>query len=150
MGDSMDSMRTCTQCSEAKPLGSFYRHPHGRGGFQNLCKDCQKHNAKVRRLTNPYVQEYERRRAKTPNRRRKMRAVPDRWNKKHPDGYRAHNIFHAAVRDGKLKKEPCAMCGATEHVHGHHKNYKAPLKVTWLCARCHHRLHSIFPELSAI
>jgi hypothetical protein len=51
------------------------------------------------------------------------------------------------IRDGKLKRCPCTICGTTKHVHAHHKDYSKPLDVTWLCARCHHRLHSAFPEL---
>ena len=142
-------LKVCKQCNEAKELASFYRHPHGRNGLQHLCKDCQKHKMKMRRLTNPYVQQFERARAKTPERRKYARENSDRWNRENPAGYRAHNILHAAVRDGKLIKQPCALCGTTEHVHGHHKNYAEPLNVVWLCARCHHRLHAAFPELGA-
>jgi ribosomal protein S27AE len=65
---------------------------------------------------------------------------------KNPAAYRAQNAVNNAVRDGKLKKEPCAICAASK-VHAHHKDYSKPLEVVWLCARCHHRLHAIFPEL---
>jgi hypothetical protein len=142
-------MRTCTQCNEAKPLASFYRHPYGRDGLQDLCKDCQKHNVKARRLTNPYVQQYERERAKTPERRARVRIISDRWRKENPVGYRAHSTLSNAVRDGKIAKQPCALCGATKHIHAHHKDYVRPLSVTWLCAKCHHRVHATFPELGA-
>jgi hypothetical protein len=142
-------LKTCNQCNEAKPSASFYRHPLGRDGLQPLCKDCQKRNAKVRRLTNPYVQQYERERAKTPKRRSTMRENSDRWKQKNPAGYHAHNALNNAIRDGKLTKEPCALCGTTQHIHGHHKNYAEPLNVMWLCAKCHSRVHSIFPELGA-
>jgi hypothetical protein len=54
-----------------------------------------------------------------------------------------------AIRDGKIIKGPCAICGATKNVHGHHKDYTQPLKVVWLCAKCHHRMHAVFPELGA-
>jgi hypothetical protein len=142
-------MKPCIECKITKPLAEFYRHPQMGDGYLNICKACHCERMRVRRLLNPQVQEQDRQRVKTPDRRRKMRAVSDRWKKKHPTGYRAHYTVTNAVRDGRLKKGPCALCGATEHVHGHHKNYAEPLNVIWLCAKCHHRLHAVFPELGA-
>jgi hypothetical protein len=33
------------------------------------------------------------------------------------------------------------VCGATEHVHGHHDDYQKPLVVRWLCRRHHGEVH---------
>ncbi len=142
-------MKICTQCNEVMPLASFYRHPKSGDGLLHICKDCHRLRMKVRRLTDPYVQQYDRDRAKTPARKRQGRMNVDRWRKENPVGYRAHNALNNAIRDGKITKQPCALCGAAECVHGHHKDYTRPLDVVWLCAKCHHRLHSVFPELSA-
>jgi hypothetical protein len=38
---------------------------------------------------------------------------------------------------GRLVKQPCAVCGSTEKVEKHHKDYLKPLDVVWLC-RAHH------------
>lgn len=95
------------------------------------------------------MREQERKRSKAPGRRKHLQANADEWNRRNPDGYRAHNVANNAIRDGKLNREPCQICGAAEHVHKHHRDYSRPLEVTWLCARCHHRLHTIFPELRA-
>jgi hypothetical protein len=103
---------------------------------------------KIRARTDPRVQAYDRARAKTPERKSKTRVIADRWRRQNPDGYRAHNALNNAIRDRKIFKEPCALCGATD-VHGHHKDYARPLNVVWLCAKCHHRLHAHFPELGA-
>lgn len=130
-------------------MASFYRHPYGSAGLQNLCKDCQKHNVRVRRLTNPLIQQRGRENAKTPEARKRLRENADRWRRENPDGYRAHNALNNAVRDKKIAKEPCALCGTTEHVHGHHRDYAKPLDVVWLCAKCHGRVHATFPELGA-
>lgn len=102
---------------------------------------------KVRRLTNPYVQEYDRLRYQVPERRAKGVENAKRWRAKHPEAYRAQNAVNNAIRDGKLKKLPCAMCGSQENVQGHHKDYSKALDVVWLCAKCHHRVHATFPEL---
>jgi ribosomal protein S27AE len=101
---------------------------------------------KVRALTNPRVQECDRERAKTPERKAQARRISVRWRTEHPDAYKAHTAVNNAVRDGRLKKQPCAICG-TDKVHAHHQDYAKPLEVKWLCAKCHHRVHATFPEL---
>ena len=124
-----------------KVVEDFYR------GVESRCKDCHKAAMKVRRLTNPRVQEYDRERAKTPERKENARRIRIQWRAQHPDAYKAHTAVSNAVRDGRLKKQPCAICGTEEHVHAHHKDYAKPLDVKWLCAKCHHRVHATFPEL---
>lgn len=143
------TVKTCAECKEVKPKTDFYRHPKSGDGLLHICKACHRHRMKIRRLTNPYVQQHERDRAKLPERKRYLRENADKWRKENPAGYRAHNAVNNAIRDKKMAKEPCALCGTTENVHGHHKDYTRPLEVTWLCARCHQRLHSVFPELGA-
>jgi hypothetical protein len=142
-------MKVCAQCNEAKPLASFYQQPNSADGHDCSFKLCRCFRAKVRRLTDPSVQQRDRERAKTPQRRQHARSNADRWRKENPTGYRAHNAVSNAIRYGKMIKGPCALCGAAENVHGHHKDYTQPLKVVWLCAKCHHRVHATFPELGA-
>lgn len=60
---------------------------------------------------------------------------------------RAHKIFTGALVSGKIKPlDNCEECGAkvgvhTGTLHGHHEDYKKPLKVRWLCPSCHKRTH---------
>jgi hypothetical protein len=42
------------------------------------------------------------------------------------------------VYHGKLKRQPCEVCGATENIERHHEDYSKPLDVQWLCPT-HHR-----------
>jgi hypothetical protein len=102
---------------------------------------------RTRSRTNPAVQEYDRRRAKTPDRKEKLAINASRWRRENPIAYHAHITLNNAVRDKKVIKTPCCICGTTENVHGHHKDYGKPLDVNWLCAKCHQRIHSAFPEL---
>lgn len=131
----------CRACDADKDAADFY------AGVSSRCKDCHKAAMKVRRLTDPYVQEYDRQRAKTPERREHSARISSQWRKDHPEAYRAQNAVNNAIRDGRLIKQPCSICGAEKNVHGHHKDYAKPLDVTWLCAKCHHRVHATFPEL---
>lgn len=113
----------------------------------HICKACHKRRMKVRRLTNPAVQAYDRMRDKRPERVAKKRAITDQWRRDHPEAYRAQTALNNALRDGKIEKLPCELCGSTENVHGHHTDYSRPLAVKWLCALCHHRIHASFPQL---
>lgn len=143
----MSLNKTCRGCCTTKPITDFYLHPQMKDGHLNFCKACRKTQERLHRRTNPEVQARERARAKRPERKQRARLVTIKWRQEHPEAYRAQNAVNNAVRDQRLKKEPCAMCGAAKHVHGHHKDYSKPLEVTWLCAKCHHRIHAAFPEL---
>lgn len=52
----------------------------------------------------------------------------------------ANLLVHLAVRDGKLAKQPCEICGNTK-VDAHHDDYEHPLNVRWLCRKHHRMLH---------
>lgn len=129
----------CRTCNEDKPDAEFYRN-------RRSCKACVRLSVRRRARTNPAVQEYDRQRAKAPARRAHSRAITIRWREQNPTAYKAQTAVGNALRDGKLRKEPCAFCGRQD-VHAHHKDYSKPLDVIWLCPKCHHRLHATFPEL---
>lgn len=44
------------------------------------------------------------------------------------------------VKRGKLKKQPCEVCGS-EKVEAHHDDYDKPAEVRWLCKVHHVDLH---------
>lgn len=46
--------------------------------------------------------------------------------------------FNHYLRDKKIKRKPCVICGSPKS-EGHHEDYDKPLKVIWLCNK-HHRL----------
>jgi hypothetical protein len=131
----------CPVCKQPKTPADFY------AGVFSRCKDCHKARMKYLRLVSPRFQERDRERAKTPERRAAARVTALRWRAEHPEAYRAQTAVNNAVRDRRLTRGPCEICGTDQHVHGHHKDYSKPLEVIWLCARCHHRIHATFPEL---
>ncbi len=57
-----------------------------------------------------------------------------------PEKYKAHTAVGNAIRDGKLKKLSCNVCGNNK-VHAHHNDYSKPLEVIWLCSLHHARKH---------
>lgn len=67
----------------------------------------------------------------------KQKATLTAWTKKYPERRKAHYAVYYAVKVGKLKKEPCKVCGITK-VHAHHEDYTKPLEVVWLCPIHHY------------
>jgi hypothetical protein len=51
----------------------------------------------------------------------------------------AHAKVGKAIRQGRLTREPCEVCGAS-FAEAHHDDYDKPLQVRWLCPE-HHRAH---------
>jgi len=45
------------------------------------------------------------------------------------------------IKAGKVKKEPCNICGAKK-AEAHHEDYGKPLQVEWLCSKHHKGVHS--------
>lgn len=126
--------RICTKCGEEKSHLAFYRR-------MGCCKDCWKAQVRARARTNPAVQAYDRARAKLPHRRFLGAKIRKRWREENPQAYRAQTALGNAMRDGKIKRQPCEVCGA-EKVHAHHDDYSRPLEVRWLCPLHHHRHHA--------
>ncbi len=55
--------------------------------------------------------------------------------------HEAHGIVHEALKSGRLiRADACEKCGHPT-VEAHHENYSKPLKVNWLCRKCHKALH---------
>lgn len=129
----------CRTCGEERQADDFYK---GRLS----CKECVRANVKHRARTNPKVQEYDRARAKLPNRREHAADISRRWRQENPAAYKAQTALNNALRDGRIIKRPCELCERAD-VHAHHRDYSRPLDVIWLCPKCHHRLHAVFPEL---
>jgi len=50
------------------------------------------------------------------------------------------HITARAIKQGRLTRLPCEVCGTNEDVQAHHDDYNKPLDIRWLC-RKHHREH---------
>lgn len=137
-------MKTCFKCSEAKPLSEFYAHPQMADGRLNKCKDCAKRDVRNHRLDNlEQVRAYDRFRSQLPRRQALRNAQAAKFENDNPEKKSAHTVVSNAVRNGRLKKRPCAFCGKNEGLEAHHHDYAKPLDVTWLCVACHRRFHAL-------
>lgn len=135
-------MKRCFKCLCEKPLDDFYKHPRMADGRLNKCKDCTKKDVDAHRQSNlERVRSYDRMRASQPHRIALRQRVQSEWKKEHPNRRKAQNQLSHAVRAGKLKKQPCWVCGA--HAVAHHPDYDRPLDVVWLCQPHHKQAHAL-------
>jgi hypothetical protein len=54
---------------------------------------------------------------------------------------RARYAIADAIRRGRMKRQPCQVCGAPE-THAHHHDYARKRDVIWLCPRHHGEIHA--------
>lgn len=149
-------MKTCFKCGASKSLKEFYAHPRMADGYLGKCKECTKRDARDRYLAKPdVILAYELSRAQLPKRQEAKRLYSQRYRAvhkakraetllkyktQHPERYAARVLVGNYVRDGKLRKLPCEMCGNAKS-EAHHEDYSKPLQVRWLCRKHHAELH---------
>jgi len=117
-------------------------------GLLGKCKECTKKDVTERYVWNfEKIQAYEKARFKTPHRKSKVAIYQKTRRERDPLKNRARYITTNAVRDGKLKKEPCEKCGNSKS-QAHHEDYSKPLEVIWLCFICHRKQHGQLKRVS--
>jgi len=131
--------KICFKCHVLKPIDAYYTHPRMADGHLGKCKECTKRDARARfEEERPYIARYERERAQTPERKLKMAEYQRRRRERDPEKYKARTALGNALRDGRVIRGPCGVCGTTLRVQGHHHDYSKALDVRWLCFK-HHR-----------
>ncbi len=129
--------KVCFRCNKRKPLSSFYTHSAMTDGHLNKCKVCTKADVTKRYQDNPEkIRDYERKRNQDPKRKAYALQKMREHRKFNPGRYRARNAVNNAIRSGKLIRQPCVHCGDPKS-QAHHKDYRKPLDVVWVCFKCH-------------
>lgn len=133
-------VKKCFKCRVIKPIGEFYAHDQMADGHLGKCKSCTKRDVK-KRYRNPSARQriraYEKARFRDPARKAKVRIYQQRRRAKSPGKHRACNAVSNALRDGRLTRQPCEICGNPKS-QAHHDDYRKVLEVRWLCFK-HHR-----------
>ena len=146
--------KSCRKCGVERQLSDFYRHTKRADGFMSICKPCHRASVKANREANiEHYRQFDRARANLPHRvrarsayaktpeglaagNRAKRAYLDRNQVKRA----AHIAAGNAIRDGRLARMPCEVCGS-KSVQAHHDDYSRPLDVRWLCTTHHAEWH---------
>jgi hypothetical protein len=163
--EQVSDKKTCFKCGRAKNLTDFYKHPQMGDGRLNKCKECTKKDVQQNYRANiDYYKQYEVGRANLPHRvqAREEYAQTEagkisgnrakrKWVKNNPEKRNAQTQLSNAVRDGRVKKQPCCICKSTRRIHGHHEDYSKPFDVVWLCPKHHIQWHkNEITELASI
>ena len=130
----MSVMKHCNKCNKTKKLDLFYKHAGSKDGHQAFCKEC--HSSHISRYAKS-----NREHVKDTKRKSSMRTghvAKTKWIERNVLKRKAHHAVSNAIRDGRMKRKPCRICG--EKAHAHHDDYTKPLKVLWFCPQ-HHKDH---------
>lgn len=134
---SMRKTKYCPSCKTIKTNGEFYRYKCRKDGLGWQCKQCTR--AENRRLSK-YHTDYIRTRLQDEKFKAEHLRMVLEYQKNNKEKIHAHSAVSRAIVVGKLKKQPCKVCGATRAV-AHHEDYSRPLDVVWMCQTHHIRHH---------
>lgn len=118
-------------------MSEFYDHEMMADGKLNFCKECVKARVQSRYVAcRVEISAYEAQRQRTASRRAKKAAYGKAYRGRNPQKAAARNKLGNAIRDGKIKRQPCIYY-KTIKSQGHHTDYSKPLEVVWCCFKCH-------------
>lgn len=138
-------MKTCSLCKRQLDLGAFNKSSANKDGLQRYCRECQKVKKGKWYSENSghsirYSEEWKKsnpEKAKASARRHLLSL-----ERRHPEKRSARTAISNALRDGRLSKLPCFVCG-DEKSEAHHVCYKDPYLISWLCREHHNEVHKM-------
>ena len=134
--------KRCFKCCDEKPIEAFYKHAKMGDGRLGKCKECTKDDANQHRQANlEKFRAYDKMRASMPHRIALRNRVAKQYVIDFPNRRKANTAVSNAVRDGRLHKQPCWVCGLKAVAH--HPDYDRPLDVVWLCHPHHKQAHAL-------
>lgn len=145
--------KSCFKCGERKSIDEFYKMRGMSDGHLGKCKECTKKDVKDRYdspESRAKILEYEKKRARDPYRRAKALQYQKNRRALSPEKDKARNAVSNAIRDGRLIRLPCIVCG-DEKSQAHHHDYRKPLDVYWYCFKHHREIghqHSLIKALN--
>ena len=145
---------SCKWCNSQKPETEFIKRnakePYSQENVR-CCRECNRNRNKDRYHGDHEVRQKlaKARRKWAIKNRDKVQASHKRYEERNAVKLKAKQQVRTAVRYGRLKRLPCAVCGAEEDIHGHHDSYEPEkwLDVRWLCRSHHKGWHRIFDPL---
>lgn len=133
-------MKHCNTCKLDKESSEFHTRKASKDGFAAKCKACSKIYDDAR-ANDPKRVSARMAYAKTPAGIIAGASAKATWISSNPKKRSAQIATGNAVRDGKLTKKPCEICGSAVRTHGHHDDYDKVYDVRWLCPQHHSDWH---------
>ena len=122
--------KQCSKCKKKYPanLKYFASNKIAKDGLHSWCRKCK------REIDILGKKEY---RKKHPELRfGKLNPTKEDYEK-----WKVNYKIYLMIKAGKLKKQPCEVCGNV-NAQAHHDDYSKPLEIRWLCQIHHSQLHS--------
>lgn len=138
-------MKLCGTCDTKKDVNQFHKRSASKDGLAAICRDCQK-EYDAERASDPKRLAARLAYAKTPSGIKRASEAKAAYIAREPKKRRAHNAISNAIRDGKLSRKPCEICGSVKRVHAHHDDYAKIYDVRWLCNEHHREWHRVNGE----
>ena len=135
--------KQCFICKKVKELDKFYRHVGMSDGRLNKCKSCvieYEYNRYRNPLFREKIREYERKRFQDPERRKKLLIYQRNRRRTHRGKNRARHAIAIGIKNGKIIRQPCEVCGDIKS-QAHHTDYRKYYDVKWLCFKHHREAH---------
>ena len=63
-----------------------------------------------------------------------------KWKKNNRIKVNAERLIQNYIKNGKMKRQPCVICGKKNGL-GHHPDYSKPIEVIFLCPLHHKEIH---------
>lgn len=142
-------MAVCKSCGATHEQVEFY------DSIRTYCKNHWREKVRLNRESKAgYYKAFDRARANNPERvaaraayakteayEASHEAAVLRWSARYPERRAASHAVSNAIRDGKLFRQPCWVCG--NKAQAHHPDYDRPLDVIWLCPPHHKQAHAL-------
>jgi len=124
-----------------------YNHSNKKKIANKKYREAHKEECKIwvmawQKLNRERIRELEKKRLATPHGKAIRRDSQTRYNKKNRIKRLAKDAIHNALIAGKIiRPNNCSMCKVKCRPDGHHFDYLKPLKVVWVCKKCHIKIH---------
>ena len=131
-------LKFCNSCGHRKVLTDFGIRKASKDGHSSKCKACQSAYDRLRSQSPARAQQ--RREYQHGIGKERANEAKRNYIKRNPQKRSATIAVGNAIRDGKLIKKCCEVCGNAESF-AHHDDYSKPLLVRWLCDFHHKEWH---------
>lgn len=135
----------CKDCNK-RDVQQNYKNKREQYVEYDRQRNSLPHRVEARRMYAKHLQETDPERVKEYRRRSYRNHAAEQMDKQKcfrdlfPSIYKARTQLGNAIRDGKIQRKPCVVCGDANS-HGHHEDYRHPLEVMWLCPLHHKARH---------
>jgi len=137
--------KVCKSCSIEKPLSEYFC---SGGYYTPRCKPCHNEWCRMQR-NSPEGKSTYASWASSDRGKKVISARMKKWRTKNQQKRAAQTAVSNAIRDGRLIRKACNICGSGDP-EAHHADYAKPLEVRWLCKAHHVEEHYAFLPSSDI